>query len=469
MKINTEKLNTVSPYLYMQFMEPLGTADSSVDAAWDYLHECWRPELINLVKSLGPGMVRWGGCFASYYRWKEAVGPMEQRVPMLNQCWDGLYYNHVGTKEIVEFCKRVNAEPLLVVNMESDGRMNWAYPRRGECRFADAKEATEWVRYCNDPDDALRISHGSKEPFGVKYWQIGNETSYDPRGYHLEDAYRATVDFASEMRKADPGIKLIAWGDDGWAPKMAETDADMIAFHHHFGSGLDDSPLYGTEYRKDPAKTWTHMMNAHVSLAEHIAKVRAELKGSNKRIAVTEGHFALPGRNRCEVLSSWMTGCAYARCLNEYMRASDIIDIATMADFFGNRWQVNAILIPTPVRKQPPYLQPVGQVMRLYGHHVGTHQIRIDAPEGVDAVATRDESRIYVHVMNTSAENAVKLPIEIDGMPVKAIRAWEIAPEDPTVEVTELIPNVFDPVEKSVDGNVYTLPAAAVAALEIEV
>ena len=28
-------LYPLSPYLYMQFAEPLGNADSSVDAAWD--------------------------------------------------------------------------------------------------------------------------------------------------------------------------------------------------------------------------------------------------------------------------------------------------------------------------------------------------------------------------------------------------------------------------------------------------
>ncbi|HRZ92191.1 MAG TPA: hypothetical protein P5022_04720, partial [Candidatus Paceibacterota bacterium] len=32
----------LSPYLYMQFMEPLGVTDSSVDAAWDFGADRWR-------------------------------------------------------------------------------------------------------------------------------------------------------------------------------------------------------------------------------------------------------------------------------------------------------------------------------------------------------------------------------------------------------------------------------------------
>ncbi len=39
--VSKEKKHKISPYLYMQFMEPLGTADSSVDAGWDYQNDCW--------------------------------------------------------------------------------------------------------------------------------------------------------------------------------------------------------------------------------------------------------------------------------------------------------------------------------------------------------------------------------------------------------------------------------------------
>ena len=73
-KINTTKKHKISPYLYMQFMEPLGVADTSVDAAWDFARSQWFPSVIDKVKELAPPMVRFGGCFASYYHWREAVG-----------------------------------------------------------------------------------------------------------------------------------------------------------------------------------------------------------------------------------------------------------------------------------------------------------------------------------------------------------------------------------------------------------
>ena len=168
----------LSPYLYMQFMEPLGTTDSSVDAAWDFGADRWREDVVDITQQLAPALMRWGGCFCSYYRWKEGVGPMAERKPMLNQLWGGIYNNQVGTHEFVDFCRRVGADPLIVVNFESDGRNYWAVSPKGDIRSGDAKEAGEWVDYCNNPSNTLRIQHGVKEPYGVKLWQIGNETSY---------------------------------------------------------------------------------------------------------------------------------------------------------------------------------------------------------------------------------------------------------------------------------------------------
>ena len=80
----------LSPYLYMQFMEPLGTTDSSVEAGWDFEKDCWREDLIEVTRQLAPTLIRWGGCLSSFYRWKEAVGPRNQRVPMLNLLWGGV-------------------------------------------------------------------------------------------------------------------------------------------------------------------------------------------------------------------------------------------------------------------------------------------------------------------------------------------------------------------------------------------
>ena len=64
----------LSPYLYMQFMEPLGTTDSSVEAAWDFLTNQWRPQFIDTVRDLAPSTIRWGGILTSFWKWREGIG-----------------------------------------------------------------------------------------------------------------------------------------------------------------------------------------------------------------------------------------------------------------------------------------------------------------------------------------------------------------------------------------------------------
>src|SRR5688572_7783323 len=77
----------LSPYLYMQFMGPLGATDGSVEAAWDHLAEQWRDDVVGVTKELAPPMMRWGGIFADFYRWREGVGPREARPAMVNLLW----------------------------------------------------------------------------------------------------------------------------------------------------------------------------------------------------------------------------------------------------------------------------------------------------------------------------------------------------------------------------------------------
>jgi alpha-L-arabinofuranosidase len=476
LNIDTREKHTISPYLYMQFMEPLGVCDSSVDAAWDFVEDQWQPAVIKKVRELAPTMVRFGGCFASYYHWKEAVGPMKSRIPMINYCWGGMHMNHVGTHEVMDFCRQVGAEPMMVVNMESDGRMHWAYPKNGEDRFGTAEEAAQWVDYCNNPDNVLRLSHGIKEPYNIKYWQIGNETSYDKRGYNVEQCAAATERFIKEMRKADPTIKLIGWGDnqlnstpseqtDSWCRRISQIDGlDMVAFHHHFGSGLPDSPLKSTDYRLDFEKTWEHLMHAHKSMDEHIQRMRADCGGL--RLAMTEGHFGVPGRNRNEVLSTWGAGVAYARCHNVLMRNSDILDVATLADFFGNVWQVNALLFPNNVPFGEPYFQPVAHVMSLFRHHQGEKALDVSCNGAVDVTASKTGNTIYLHIANTDMNSAQNITLNVGHNIIESAKMYYIAAKADT-EITQDRTDCFPVREKAIEGNTVILPAAAVAAIEI--
>ena len=177
-------------------------------------------------------------------------------------------------------------------------------------------------------------------------WQIGNETSYAKERYDCATAARRTLPFAEAMHRIDPSIDLIGWGDSGWAPQMLEVTGNelrYIAFHHHFDSGLPDSPLNDQNFRRDPAEAWRHLMNAWRSTETRIMEMRAQVAGSRVGLALTESHFGLQGRNRCDMLGTWAAGVAYARILNTHARHGDTLKIATLADFCGTRWMTNAM------------------------------------------------------------------------------------------------------------------------------
>jgi len=458
----------LSPYLYMQFMEPLGVTDTSVDAAWDFAADRWREDVVGITQELAPTLMRWGGCFCSYYRWKEGVGPMSRRPPMLNQLWGGMYLNQVGTHEFVDFCRRVGADPLIVVNFESDGRKYWAVSPKGDIRSGNAQEAGEWVDYCNGPSNALRQQHGVKDPYNVRLWQIGNETSYD-EGIDVETAAKKTVEFAKSMRQADPTIKIIGWGDSGWAGRMLEVAGEQlqyIAFHNGLGLGGEGSPLHGIEYRRDPDKTWTYLMKACQGQQEKIDDMRRQVAKYDLPLALTECHFGLPGRNRCEVLSTWAAGVANARVLNVHERNGDLLKIATLADFCGTRWQVNAIMIPVPGGKS--FMMPVAMVMSLYRRHSGREAVGVTrTPDGLDVTASRTKDRIFLHVVNTHRTRSVKSAFQIRGRKVTAGRAYWFDPQ-PEFEVFEYRPECTFPKEHALDASLaWTFPPASVSAVEL--
>ncbi len=470
--VNPQPKYELSPYLYMQFMEPLGTTDGSVAAAWNFEYDRWRPDVIEVTKELAPPLIRWGGCFSSYYRWKEGVGPRDQRKVMLNRAWGGVETNQVGTHEFVDFCRQVGAEPFYCVNFECDGRKGWMKTPKGGDRFAGPEEAAEWVDYCNNPANALRRSHGVVEPYNLRLWQLGNETSYGRDGYDCETAAQRTIAFAKAMRVVDPTIELIGWGDSGWARQMYEIAGEhlqYLAFHHMFNPshGDPDSPLRGIEYRKDPAKTWAHLMNAANVHDARIRRVCDQTAGVPVPLAMTECHLALPGRNRCEVLSTWAAGVANARLLNVNERHGDRLKIATLADFCGTRWQVNAIMIPVPGGR--PFMMPVAKVMCLYRHHTGQNAVEVTAcPDDLDVTASRTADRVYLHVVNTNRTQSVAGELAVEGAAIASSRVITLE-GDPEFEVFEARTDVLSPVEKELpnDGR-WTFPAASVSAVELD-
>jgi alpha-N-arabinofuranosidase len=469
--INPDPLFDLSPWIYMQFMEPLGVTDSSVEAAWDHSTDRWRDDLIQLTKELAPGMIRWGGILSAYYHWREAVGPRDKRKPMLNILWGGMESNQIGTAEFLDLCKQVGADPLLNVNFESEGNPGYAVTKKGDLRSGNAKEAAEWVDYCNNPSNKERIKNNIKDPFPVKIWQIGNETSYSKNNFDNKTAAVKTLEFSNVMKSVDPSIKIVAWGDNGWTKQMIDVagkNIDYIAFHHMFnpGSNLVESPVRDNVYRNDPAATWEILMNGYKIHEDKIAEMRNDVSPYKVPIALTECHYSFQGRNRCEVFSSWAAGVSYARMMNLHERNGDILKIATLADFCGTRWQNNAIMMHVPT--QESFMMPVAKIMSLYSKHSGKQFLEVSGvQDGLDITASRTGNTFYLHVINTNRVRPVKTMLKVNGMSVKSGKAFELS-TDPEFEIMRVANDPLKPKERVLSVNEpVDFPAASVTAVEL--
>jgi alpha-L-arabinofuranosidase len=469
--VDPKPLFDLSPNLYSQFMEPLGTTDGSVEACWDHINDDWGKDFVEVTKKIRPGLIRWGGCFSSYYRWKEAVGPRDKRVPMYNILWGGIESNQIGTHEFVDLCRRVKSKPFYCVNFESDGRKKWAKIPKWGVRSAGPEEAAEWVDYCNNPDNRERKANGAIEPFNLKLWQLGNETSYDPNGYDCETAAKRTVAFAKAMRKADPEIELIGWGDSDWAPRMIEVAGEhlnYIAFHSGYRSTMDNAPFADNLYQKDPDNTWAHLMTGAEWGMKKLKKMREQTDGSGIPLALTEGHYgSVPGLNRGRFFTTWAMGVSYARILNMYQRHGDVLKLAIICDYAGTRWLCQGVI----VTHGRAFMLPVTHVMSLFSHHTGKKGVSVtETPDALDVTASRTGKKVFLHVVNTDRTRSVRTALSIDGMKIEDGKIFTISQPSDFEAFNRETSDMLDPVSTSLPKkNEWSFPGASVSAVELKV
>ncbi len=213
-----------------------------------------RPDLVEALKPLAPPFIRWpGGSFASTYKWKDGIGPHASRRYHPNLMWGGYsdYYGF-GTDEFLGLCRKLNAEPLIVLAANGMDPEHVQY-------------AMDWVHYLNDPPAAewgrVRASNGHPEPYGVRYFQIDNE----PMNLGLTpEKYSELVNlYGARLRAIAPEARIVACGqkrssDMVWSEKVidfAGQNFDILGVHNYeyepdnFESGLRRIRDYLTKLR----------------------------------------------------------------------------------------------------------------------------------------------------------------------------------------------------------------------------
>src|SRR5207253_10696589 len=127
-----------------------------------------------------------------------------------------------------------------------------------------------------------------------------------------------------------------------------------------------DTVLKGLRYQSAPERAWEELIELSNNVEKRVSELEAAIAGFGPKmgIAITEGHLSLSPHNANPILADWLSAVYHARSLNIYQRHGAHVKIATIADFQGNRWTVNAVMLPTP--RGASYLMPAGSVARLF-------------------------------------------------------------------------------------------------------
>ena len=209
-----------------------------------------RKDLCEMLEAMHPKFIRFpGGCLVhdgqldpnardSMYRWKNTIGPVEERPARRNN-WGYNQTLGLGYFEYFQLAEDIGAEPLPVLPAAYDPHHQrkvpidklgpWIDDALDLIEFANGDETTVWGK--------KRAELGHPKPFGLKYLAIGNEEVGE--GFTERYPY-----FHKAIREKYPEIKLIgsaspfAAGGEyerGWA-SARECGCDLIDEHYYMNT-----------------------------------------------------------------------------------------------------------------------------------------------------------------------------------------------------------------------------------------
>ena len=444
----------------------------------------FRKDVLEAVRALRVPLLRWpGGNFVSGYHWLDGVGPRAERPRRTELAWYAEESNRFGTNEFIEYCRVIDAEPYICVNMGS-GTMD---------------EAQAWVEYCNGTGNTswanLRRRHGYPEPHRVTYWGLGNEMygAWQIGSLEAHDYVKKARAFAMVMQRTDPSIRLISCGQNGWS----EWDtivlgglAELVDYHSiHLYTGCADH--YATVFQSHQADRAIRICAALIERLRfarriahpiHIAfdewNVWYRTRTHEARVAGIEERYDLTD------------ALAVATYLNGFIRHCRTVRIANFAQL------VNAI---APIFTSPRglFLQTIYHPLRLYAErtrevaldvHVDgpTHELRPEQEAGgrvhhvadlgpfclLDAAATSDAAgrALTLAVVNRDRERELVATIDLgDAEAARGVDVAEVNGPDVTATNSFDNPRLVDVREWRADLGgrrfAYPFPAHSVTVL----
>jgi alpha-N-arabinofuranosidase len=452
-RIDADKeIGEINPYIYGHFIEHLERC--VYGGVWSEDGSRLREDTLRLIQALKPPLIRYpGGNFASGYHWEDGVGPLEQRPRRYDQAWKSEESNRVGTDEFIEFCRRVGAQPFLVVN-DATG---------------SAEEAARWVAYCNQPADGeqgrRRAANGHPDPYNVRLWGVGNEV-WGPWqiGHTGAGEYAARIrPIIEAMRAADPAIKIVAVGDkilsDApddpgrlWNQVVLSQAGDLfqyLSFH------LYQPDQTGWQESRDESDLFRTVCAAPLSAERAIQRLAEQIgraaPGKGIKIALDEWNLWLAPPEDAETMhrvrytlrdALYVTGM-----LNVFHRQCRVLQIANLAQLVNvlplivtNDTQAYATPIYYPFlmyrQMEPIALETKVESPTFNSQPLGNIEALQKVP-WIDVTATRSRGgrRLALGVVNRDPYRRVYLSVRLFGFSgMRPVSGWLLNHPDPLAE-----------------------------------
>jgi len=425
----SQPVQPISPLIFGQFVEYLGRCINGGiydDKSPLSDENGFRKDVLQKVQELQVPILRFpGGTVIKTYHWQDGIGSKADRPKRKNLIWGGINDNQFGTAEFIDYCRKIGAEPFLVVNMAT----------------GTPEEASDWVEYCNGTGDTywanLRRKHGYEKPFDVKYWGIGNEeyaATDIGKDQNVEKYIEDGWMFVKLMKLQDPSIKLTLVGnsmDLNWSKRVLQemhSVCDFLSVHLYsipsdskYSTLLNSIDAFNTDFKSMRSL----LQNIPEKVENFSSWYRFPSRQDPVKLAVDEwGIWDISsgkgrGDYQMEYTYNWSHALTVGKFLNLFQRNADIIGLATWA-------QTVNVLAPIMTSKNGSYKQTVFSTLKAYRLNTLASNLPIEVMSPqldeslkiIDATASisEDQRDLVISVLNFAEKDSVSLNLNFSNL-----------------------------------------------------
>ncbi|XP_037429950.1 alpha-L-arabinofuranosidase 1-like isoform X2 [Triticum dicoccoides] len=353
----------------------------------------FRKELIHMLMDLKPRFLRFpGGTFVegkllrNAFRWRETIGPWEERPGHYGDVWNYWTDDGLGYYELLQLAEDLGAEPIWVFNagisrndqVDTTALAPFVKDVLDSLEFARGSAKSTW--------GSVRAAMGHPEQFPLKYVAVGNEDCDNTKPFYQGHYLK----FYNAIREAYPDIQIISNCDGSSEP----LDHPVGLYDFHIYTNANDLFLKKDKFSR------TSRTGPKVFVSEY---------------AVTDEGDAGKG--------SLLASLAEAAFLIGLENNSDIVHMACYAPLFVNendrQWNPDAIVL----NSWQQYGTPSYWMQTFFGEssRAVIHPVRLNSSYSgslaASAITWQDNEDIFLRIKIVNfGPNAVNLTLSATGL-----------------------------------------------------